>query len=133
MSRRAHQKTPPWLVGSIAGAVIFLGIAGGYFLQKDQTYRAIESLNPAEYLENANSLRGNVYKIEGTIINSLGWKPEQGRLFALMIQENGKNYPLPILVPANLRQINIQKNQSYISKVSVNDDGILVVQEIHKS
>ena len=40
---------------------------------------------------------------------------------------------MPIFIPAQLRQINLQKNQSYRAKVRVNDSGILVAEEIQKS
>ncbi|MCX6935578.1 MAG: hypothetical protein NTZ01_05230 [Verrucomicrobia bacterium] len=134
MSRRGHTKTSP---GLILGLVIaFLGLAGvgTFFFQKDaDPYRTVEQLKPSDYFENANSLRGNMYQVEGTIFSSLAWNPEKGRLFSLRVTEKEKVWPLPILLPATLRQINIQKNQSYRAKVRVNEVGVLVAEEIRKA
>ena len=135
MARRAHPTTPSKLFFSLVIAFLALAGLGAYFFQKDANpFRAIEKLNPTDYYENANSLRGNVYQIEGTILNSLAWNPEKGRLFSIRLTtSDSKNWPLPILIPANLRQINIQKNQSYRAKIRINDLGILLVEEVRKS
>ena len=134
MSRRAHQKTPPFLLfGSV---LLFVGFAaaGAYFLQKGSNpYRTVEPLKPAEYFENANSLRGNVYQVEGVILNALAQNPEKGRLFSIGVSSESKKWPMPIFIPAKLRQINLQKNQTYRAKVRVDDAGILVAEEIQKS
>ncbi|NDH85695.1 hypothetical protein EBY67_01375, partial [bacterium] len=135
MARRAHPTTPSKpLFFLVLGFLAFAGV-GAYFFQKDANpYRTVEKLIPSDYYENANSLRGNVYQIEGTILNSLAWNPEKGRLFSIRVTTgDSKNWPLPILIPSNLRQINIQKNQSYRAKVRINDSGILLVEEVQKS
>lgn len=135
MARRAHPTTPSKLIFSLVIAFLALAGLGAFFFQKDANpFRTIEKLNPTDYYENANSLRGNVYQIEGTILNSLAWNPEKGRLFSIRLTtSDSKNWPLPILIPANLRQINIQKNQSYRAKIRINDLGILLVEEVRKS
>jgi hypothetical protein len=135
MARRAHPTTPSKpLFFLVLGFLVLAGV-GAYFFQKDANpYRTVEKLIPSDYYENANSLRGNVYQIEGTILNSLAWNPEKGRLFSIRVTTgDSKNWPLPILIPSNLRQINIQKNQSYRAKVRINDSGILLVEEVQKS
>jgi hypothetical protein len=134
MSRRAHSSTPPGLVIGLVAAFLALAGVGAYFFQKDaEPYRTVEKLRPADYFENANSLRGNAYQVEGTILNSLAWNPEKGRLFSIRVTSESKSWPLPILIPATLQKINIQKNQSYRAKVHVNDSGVLVADEIQKS
>ena len=135
MARRAHPTTlSKHLFFLVFGFLAFAGV-GAYFFQKDANpYRTVEKLSPSDYYENANSLRGNVYQIEGTILNSLAWNPEKGRLFSIRVTtDDSKNWPLPILIPSSLRQINIQKNQSYRAKVRINDSGILLVEEVQKS
>ena len=134
MSRRAHQKTPPALSFWIFGAVLVLGAIGAFLIQKDsEPYRTVEPLKPADYFENANSLRGNTYRLEGVIANSLGWSQEKGRLFSLRIAHGDKESPLPILVPPAYREINLQKGQRYRLKVRVNDAGLLEVEELTKA
>jgi len=135
MARRAHPTTPSKLIFSLVIGFLALAGVGAYFFQKDANpFRTVEKLNPSDYYENANSLRGNVYQIEGMILNSLAWNPEKGRLFSIrVITGDSKNWPLPILIPSSLRQINIQKNQTYRAKVRINDSGILLVEEVQKS
>jgi len=135
MARRAHPTTPSKLILSLVIGFLALAGVGAYFFQKDANpFRTVEKLNPSDYYENANSLRGNIYQIEGTILNSLAWNPEKGRLFSIRVTTgDSKNWPLPILIPSSLRQINIQKNQTYRAKVRINDSGILLVEEVQKS
>ena len=135
MARRAHPTTPSKHLFILVFAFLALAGVGAYFFQKDANpYRTVEKLSPSDYYENANSLRGNVYQIEGTILNSLAWNPEKGRLFSIRVTTaDSKIWPLPILIPSSLRQINIQKNQSYRAKVRINDSGILLVEEVQKS
>jgi len=134
MSRRAHQKTPHNLFFALIAGFLLLASAGAYFLQKGSNpYRTTEPLKPSDYFENANSLRGNVYQMEGVILNALAQNPEKGRLFSISVTSESKKWPMPILIPAKLRQINLQKNQSYRAKVKVDDTGILVAEEIQKS
>ena len=134
MSRRAHQKTPSSLLFGLVAVFLVIAAGGALFLQKGSNpYRTVEPLQPSDYFENANSLRGNVYQIEGVILNVLAQNPEKGRLFSISVTTDSRKWPMPIFIPAQLRQINLQKNQSYRAKVRVNDSGILVAEEIQKS
>lgn len=134
MSRRAHRKTAPSTGLWLFGGLLVLGALGAFFLQKDSNpYRTIEPLKPADYLENANSLRGNTYRLEGIIAASLGWSQEKGRLFSIKVSQGEKDFPLPILVPASYREINLQKGQRYRLKVRVNDVGLLEIEEMSKT
>jgi len=134
MVRRAHQQTSPslWLVTAVV--LIVLAGVGAFFFQKDNNpYRTVEVLKPADYLENANSLRGNIYQMEGVIAASLGSSPEKGRLFSLRTSQGEREFPLPVLVPPAYRDLNLQKGQRYRLKVRVNDAGLMEVEEMTKS
>lgn len=112
---------------------MLLGLLGTWsYRSLGGAHRTVEDLDPAAYYENANSLRGNTYLIEGTIWNSLGWNPTKGRLFSLIIQQQNRDWTLPIFVPHDLQTLNIQKNQKYVVKAKVNDQGILSVLEMTK-
>ena len=115
--------------------VVLLGVGLGiffYFQKGGGGYRAVEALDPGEYYENANSLRGNVYQVEGSIGGSLGWNPTKGRLFSLIVREGDRDWALPIFIPHDLQALNIQKRQTYQAKVKVNDQGVLLVTEMFK-
>ena len=82
----------------------------------------------ADYLENSNSLRGNVYKLDGTIAKSLEFSPANGRLFSV---EVGGDL-LPILVPPQFNSVNIERGQRFFFKIEVADKGILKAQDVKK-
>lgn len=134
MARRAHHQTAPslWLILPLVFVV--LGVLGAFLFQRDgNPYRTVERLKPGDYLENANSLRGNTYQLEGVIASSLGWSQEKGRLFSFRITHGDKEYPLPLLVPPTLRDLNLQKGQRYRIKVRVNEAGLLQAEDMTKA
>jgi hypothetical protein len=129
MARRASSSAHPvWL---ILAAVLALAAIGGGFLIRSQSdpFRAVAALPVADYLDNSNSLRGNIYKVDATITRSIHWSQTGGRLFAI---EAGSDV-LALLVPPQFNQLNIERGQRYVFKVEVVEKGILRVQEVRKS
>jgi hypothetical protein len=119
--------------------LVLLAAGGGYYgLQQkggEASLRTTEALDPALYYDNANSLRGNTYKIDAEIDSSLGNSPTKGRLFSVTLKQPGKNgVPsiLPVLIPLELGGLTIQKGQHYLMKVKVVENGLLKVEEAHK-
>ena len=131
MPRRASQKHHP-VVWILVITFLLIALGGGYYLyrQVSDPFRTLQPLEVKTYLENANSLRGNLYKIKATIDNSLAWSPAKGRLLSVKTEEGS---PLPIFVPANLNHINLQKGQTFYFEIKVNENGILHVQNLKKS
>ena len=131
MARRASSSPSPAL---ILGAIVVLGVvlAGGYFVYQrvSDPYRTLAPLDVTVYLDNANSLRGNTYKISATIANQLAWSSTAGRLYSVDVEDRGDL--LPILIPAQFNGMNIQKGQRYLLKITVGDKGILQAQDVHK-
>lgn len=131
MARRASSSISPWW---LLGAVLLMAaaITGGYLLysQVSDPYRTMTPLDVPAYLEDANSLRGNVYKISATVDTQLAWSPAGGRLYSVQV-ENGADV-LPILIPAQFNALNMQKGQRYFFKIEVGDKGILRVQDVRK-
>ena len=129
MARRASSSTNPlWLLA--AAALLVSATGGGYFLfhRASDPYRTMATLPVSDYLENSNSLRGNVYKLDATISKSLEWSPTAGRLFSVEIGAD----ILPVLVPPQFNQINIERGQRYFFKIEVGDKGILTAQDVKK-
>jgi len=134
MVRRASSKPKPlWFITTLLLLAAALG--GGYWLYQEvqDPYRVVQDLNIDIYMENANSLRGNVYKIEGTVENSLAWSPVKGRLFSFETGSSSQPGYVAVLVPPQLNHINIQKGQRFRIKVEVIQDGILQVVDMRKS
>ena len=136
MARKKKSKgLPPWLIGL---AVLLVAAAAYFSLRQngaDASMRTVEELNPDLYYENANSLRGNTYKIDTEIDSALGSSPTKGRLFSVTLKnanKNGAPVILPVLVPMELNSLTIQKGQHYLMKVKVVDSGLLRVEEASK-
>ena len=129
MARRASSSAHPiWI---LFAAVLVLGaIGGGYFLfsRASDPYRTMTPLPVADYLENSNSLRGNVYKLEATVSKSLDWSPTAGRLFSVEVGAD----VLPVLVPPQFNAVNIERGQRYFFKIEVGDKGVLRAQDVKK-
>ena len=116
----------------IVGAVGYWSIGRG---GSEASLRTTEQLDPALYYDNANSLRGNTYKIDAEIDSSLGNSPSKGRLFSVVLKQatkGGAPVVLPVLVPPALGSLTIQKGQHYLMKVKVVEDGLLKVEEARK-
>jgi hypothetical protein len=115
-------------------------LAGGFYLiiaqgGKEGSLRTVEELDPKLYYDNANSLRGNTYRIDAEIDSALGNSPTKGRLFSVTLKNPGKGGApviLPVLVPIELGKLTIQKGQHYLMKVKVVDNGLLSVEEARK-
>ena len=129
MARRASSSAHPvWLL--ISALIIVAAIAGGFFIHsRSDPFRTVTALPVADYLENSNSLRGNVYKLEATVAKSIDWSAPSGRLYAV---ESGSDV-LAVLVPPQFNKINIERGQKFIFKLEVADKGILRVQEVRKA
>ena len=129
MARRASSSAHPiWLL--VAALLVIAAVAGGFFIHsRSDPFRTVAALPVADYLENSNSLRGNVYKLDATVSKSIDWSANAGRLFAV---EAGSEV-LAVLVPPQFNAINIERGQRFIFKLEVAEKGILRVQEVRKA
>jgi len=139
MARRASRSLNPIWVG-IAIIVVAAAIGVSFFFigKKTNSFSAIPSLNSADYLENANGLQGNSYKIEGTIQNSLYSSREKGRLITINVDgpsgssSSSSGEVIPVLIPSSMNQFEIQRGNRIVVKVLVEKNGLLTVQAIDK-
>jgi hypothetical protein len=115
--------------------LLIAAVAGGYVLVRRvrDPYRTIPPLAVADYLENSNSLRGNTYKLTGTISQALTWSPTRGRLFSVEVASPGGADILPVLVPTEFNSVNIQRGQRFQFKLEVDELGILRVRALEKT
>ena len=131
MPRHASKKHHPtiWI---LVLALLLIAVSGGYYLyrQIQDPFRTLQSLEVNLYLENANSLRGNVYKLNAIIDDALAWSHTKGRLLSVKTISGDS---LPILIPATLNHINLQKGQKFYFQIKVSENGILHVQNLKKA
>jgi hypothetical protein len=129
MPRRASSSAHPlWLIA--AALLVVAAIAGGLLIRSQgDPFRTVAALPVKDYLENSNSLRGNIYKLDATVAKSIDWSASSGRLFA--VESNGE--VLAILVPPQFSAMNIERGQRFIFKIEVGNKGVLRVQEVRKA
>jgi len=115
----------------IAGVLLVAALAGGYLLfgKISDPYRTMTPLPVQDYLQNSNSLRGNVYKLEATVTDLLQSSQTTGRLFS--VDAGGEQ--LAILIPPQFNSINVERGQHYFFKLEVSDKGILKAQDVKKA
>ncbi len=133
MSRRASSKVS--LLKIVAALLLLiLALGGGYYLIRNlnDPYRTLHPLDVAAYYENGNSLRGNVYKVDGKVLNLLAWSPGKGRLFSIEVETRSGSSPLGVIVPVDFNQVNLQKGQNFAFKIEVGQDGLLTVKDLQK-
>lgn len=132
MARKSRNGPQLGWVAMAAALILVAFVGAAFFISSDATpYRTTPQLDVGAYLDNANSLRGNVYRIEGEILNSLAWSPSEGRLISIGVEE-GRNV-LPVLVTRDFNEINIQKGQKFIFLLEVDEEGILRTKSLTKS
>ena len=134
MTRRASFTIhPAWVIIILILVVAAIGV--GHFLvgKVNDPYRTIAPLDVAAYLENSNSLRGNIYKVTGTVWNSLAWSPTDGRLVSIEVNSSTGTDVLPLLIPVEFNHVNIQKGQHFIFKVEIDERGILRTKDLTKA
>lgn len=121
--------TPKWFVLLGAGALIIfistLVFTGG----EKGTVRTMDVLDLPSYVESSNSLRGNVYQLNGVVSESLAWSQAKGRLIAVEVDD----YIVPVFIAPEFNNVNIQKQQKLVFVVEVDQKGILRAKKVSKA
>lgn len=145
MPRRASSGINVGQIAGIAAAIIgfvviaallFKLIAGGLLgggenkpgAKRSTGNASVLSLNT--YRTNGNSLRGNVYRVEGRVEETLRWTADRGRLISFEAEDGTETMPVPILVPEDFSNINIERGTEMGMVVRVDRDGTLVAEAI---
>lgn len=111
---------------------MFAIVGARFFINTSSTpFRTTPELDVGAYMDNANSLRGNVYRIKGEVNESLAWSPTSGRLFAVSVQSGDEI--IPVLVTTEFNNINMQKGQVFVFLLEVDDKGILRTKNLIKA
>ncbi len=114
------------LIKLIAGGLI----GGGGESSKKRVSGNVSALNLTTYRNNANSLRGNVYQIEGRVEETLRWTADRGRLISFEATDSMETIPVPVLVPEEFSNVNIERGTEMLMVVRVDRDGTLVAESV---
>ena len=132
MPRRAKSRITGAQIGIII-AVVALGVGGGIFLMSKSSdpFSGLQDLPVERYLDEAILMRDNEFKVRGRIEARIDrWDPSNGRLFQLKVSDGRRTHSIPIRVPQELNNKNIQRDQEYLFKVRVVERGLLRVNDV---
>ena len=116
---------------AIGGVVAFLFLGdGGSTNRHEKRASTASDFNLREYLDNANSLRGNSYRLDGKVEEQLRWTRDRGRLLSVNTSNSSDGSPIPVLVPQDFSHVNIEKNTGLTFVVEVGDNGLLVARDV---
>jgi hypothetical protein len=130
MARKSKSSLSPKIfvlfgIGALAIFISTLVFTGG----EKGAVRTLDALDVPSYMENANSLRGNTYQLNGVVAESLVWSKDTGRLIAVEVDDN----IVPVLISPEFNNVNIQKQQKLVFTVEVDDKGILRAKKVSKA
>jgi hypothetical protein len=133
MARRASSSINPAVLIGVAVAVVVLIVGGKSFLgKKSASFADVNPLVISEYLENANSLRGNEYVVEGKIDEKLRWTSDRGQVASVRVKTPAGEEIIPIEIPPKFNNLNIEREQPYAFRTKVRQGGILVAEGINR-
>lgn len=133
MARRASSSTNPTVLIGIGVAVIVAIFAGKMLLgKKSNSFGDLNPLVVQELLDNGNSLRDNEYLIEGHIDERFFRSTNPGSVVSVRVKSSSGEEIVPVKIPSELNNINIEREQRYAFKVTVQQGGIPVATAVNR-
>jgi hypothetical protein len=133
MPRRASSGINPAILIGVAVFVIIALVAGKFLISgKKNPFDNAPRLDIQQYLENANSMRGNEYMLEGKIDEKLRWTPDRGQLVSVKVDDGGDSEVIGIEIPPEFNHLNIEREQRYAFKVRIRQGGIPVATAVER-
>lgn len=131
MGRRASSSlNSTAIIGIVAVLAILVGIGSLMFKKKAKTFNEVAPLRIEEALENANSLRGNEYRVEGKIESR--WIRDTGEGLSLLVEEGGRTERLFIMIPPDVSHPNIEREQRYAFKIEFGEGGVAIATAVKR-
>ena len=131
MARRARKGVENTQI--IIVAVIVLAIGGAAVLVANRSSDKFAGLTPlplGEYMDHANSLSGNVYKLSCTVTAKPRYTENNGQFIFVETEDGGNMVDLGVYVPVELYGTNLDRGDTITARVEVRGGGILALQEI---
>lgn len=135
-SRTTSNKKSNLAVYIIVGIAVLGALVAGKFIldKRSQHFSGLSELSIADLKDNANSLSGNEYRVTGEISEKIKWTSDRGQIVSLALDqgEKGKG-TIPIIVPAGIDKVNLERGHSYTFKVEINREGLPVALDVKHS
>ena len=140
MPRRANKRISVGQIVGIAAAVLgffvaaflMVRIVAGDFLGGGSKQSASE-FQVGDYSQNGLSMAGNRYHVTGIVEERLKWTPDRGRLISLDVEDASGSSPVPVLVPDEFSQVNIDRGAQMGFTIRVDRGGMLVAEAIDEN
>lgn len=132
MARRSRKKkssNPTSILIGIAVVVAVVGIGFYFIKQKDKA--DAQEFPLQSYVNDGNSLRGNIYQVSGEVFSKPFHDPSRGQKVYVRVDVGEADYPagLPrdigIFIPSTVSGPNLETKQSYTFIVKVATGGNL--------
>jgi hypothetical protein len=131
MGRRASSSiNSSAIVGIIAAVAVLVGVGAFLLSRKGKSFADVAPLQVVEALENANSLRGNEYRVEGKLLAR--WPRETGAVVEVLIEDGGAQEHFPIVVPSSVSTVNFEREQRYAFKIKFGDGGVAIATAVER-
>lgn len=131
MGRRASSSLNATAIVGIIAAIIVVGVVGFFMIgKKTETFADAPLLRVSEALDNANSLRGNEYRVEGKIESR--WVRDSGEGLSLQVEEDGRTEYFFIMIPPDIEHPNIEREQRYAFKIRFGEGGVAVATAVKR-
>ena len=131
MGRRASSSLNTTAIVGIIAAIAVVATVGFFMLgKKSETFTDVPLLRISEALDNANSLRGNEYRVEGKVESR--WVRDSGEGLSLQVEEDGRTEYFFIMIPPDIKHVNIEREQRYAFKIRFGEGGVAVATAIKR-
>ncbi len=134
MARRAQQGVSIAQIGTIA--VVVAAVAGGIAFtlsRSGDSMRAVSELNITDYVQKGDSMGGTEWRITGTVESKLRWTPDRGQLLSVFVEQGNIKESLPVLVPPEFNDVNINVGDRLTLVVQVADEQVLEARDLKRS
>ncbi len=110
--------------------LVIIGLAGFQWFRVADLKGYPETLPVGTYMERPMQFAGNRYHVDATVQNVLVSDDQLGRI--LLVTAGQDNLSLPVFLPAEL-SVNVEFQQRYRLKLSVENGGLLYVRAMSKN
>lgn len=133
MARRASSSTNPTIIIGIAVAIAVAVFAGKFLLsKKSASFSDVNPLVVQDLLDNGNSLRNNEYLIEGKIDERFFRNSNSASVVSVRVKSASGDEIIPVKIPADFNNVNIEREQRYAFKVRFEQGGIPVATAVNR-
>lgn len=131
MGRRASSGLNATAIVGIVVVVLVVVAAGALIMRKGKSEGFKGDPYPvAESFKNAAALRRNDYVIEGVVYRIEN--RDTGIGVCLMVESDGKEEPVFVVVPEDVADINIERDIAYAFKVYVGEGGVNIATAVKR-